>query len=63
MTVVNIFVCKQKMNMNTNDVKPNINILPTNIENEARAGATTPQPLSDFLQQLEDYVPTVSSSI
>lgn len=49
--------------MNVNDVKPNVNILPSNIETEARAGATTPQPLSDFLQQLEDYVPTVSSTI
>lgn len=50
--------------MNTNDVKPNINIVPSNnTEIETRAGATTPQPLSDFLQQLEDYVPTVSSTI
>lgn len=50
--------------MNPNgDVKPtltNLTSVAGGMAENDRSGATTPQPLSDFLQQLEDYVPTVS---
>lgn len=50
------------MNLNQ-DIKPSLSNLNASAEGgeTQQRQATASQPLSDFLQQLEDYVPTVST--